>query len=389
MVHVRRLSRCGAKAGNLNHWLATHGHRYRYLTVLDADSVMPLATLDHLVRIAASPECARVAVFQTKIEAVTAGATLFARLQGIGARPRARVLERVHARLGCLLSFGHNQLIRIEALTAVNGFDENLTCEDTVLSLELASRGWRTELADAWSYDSDPVDVAACNRRTVRWARQTVEMFRRPWYDAPLCLKLLLCRHLLSYLLPPVAILLLGLSLWTGPASLAQAMDFLAASLRLEPGFRVYGIALLPSVALFLLLVTLRTAIALLERVPVHHLALSWVLGGGAVPAPGHSAVDRSGPIHSGKLGVFCAYQLRAGQTQGQYRHGLARPRHLGRSDSGHAGSRSAAAPGMPCDRTQRRVACLLVLRPPESAHSVAGRQDGLRPSALIATGDR
>jgi cellulose synthase/poly-beta-1,6-N-acetylglucosamine synthase-like glycosyltransferase len=280
VTHVRRRSRDGAKAGNLNAWLFTRGTPYDFCVLLDSDSIVPPGAVLSLTRTAADPSNHDVAVFQAKVEPrLDPSASLLQRLLAPGARPRMWVLERVHARLGLLLSFGHNQLLHLGAVRAVGGFDVDLTSEDTVLALDLASRGWRTVLVDAWTYDTDPDDLHRYVARTTRWARQTVELFGREWRTAPLRLKLLLCRHLLSYLLPLCSVVLLGLSVWTGPATPAVALAFLRRALTLVDGYAMYGLALWPPLGLFGLTVALRVVLALREGVPARSILLASTLG--------------------------------------------------------------------------------------------------------------
>lgn len=279
---VRRPSRDGAKGGNLNHWLRRFGSHYEYLVVLDADSVVSPESVQVLLRAAGHPENQAVGVFQAKIGSLlNERSSLFERLQSTGARPRARVHERVHSQLDVLLSFGHNQLIRMAALRAVGGFDEQLTSEDTVLSLQLASIGYRTVLVDTWTHEREPVNISRYVARTTRWARQTVELFTRDWRDTPTGLKLLLCRHLLSYLLPVVGTALLAASVWTGPASPREVLSFLKASLTWTEGYRFYSLTLWLLTSVFGLVTLLRVVIARSEGVSGRELALGFLLGTG------------------------------------------------------------------------------------------------------------
>jgi cellulose synthase/poly-beta-1,6-N-acetylglucosamine synthase-like glycosyltransferase len=279
IFHIRRPFRFGAKAGNLNHWLSRYSEAYKYVAILDSDSVVPVNAMDTLLLAAQHPDNSDVAIFQSKIGPTPNPRTLFARVQGVGARPRARVFERVHSRLGCLLSFGHNQLVRLSALAELGGFDETLSSEDTVLSLELVSKHWRTELVDTWTYDSDPETVAKYIRRSLRWARQTVELFSRPWYDVPVRLKLLMCRHLLNYTLPLVGFVLLCLSLWSSTASIGNTWNFLKASVCFDQGYWVYGLALWPTFAIFGVCLILQTILAIREGISVRLLFLAWIIG--------------------------------------------------------------------------------------------------------------
>lgn len=279
VTHVRRGTRQGAKAGNLNYWLKKYGDRYEYSILLDADSVISKKAADMLLMTAEHPENANAAIFQAKIEPIKDKGSLLKKILGAGARPRNRVIQRVHAPLGLLLSFGHNQLLRLAPIRTLGGFDETLTCEDTVLSLNLAAAGWRAVLVDVWTHDTDPETVSTYVRRTLRWARQTVELFGRPWYDVPLKLKLLLCRHLLGYLLPIIGALLLGISVWTGPARPEYAWRFLVRSLSFASGYGQYGLTLWPAIIVFVLFMILRIVVARKEGISWRLLLLSTIFG--------------------------------------------------------------------------------------------------------------
>jgi cellulose synthase/poly-beta-1,6-N-acetylglucosamine synthase-like glycosyltransferase len=278
-VHVRRGQRSGAKGGNLNHWLWQYGNPYEYSVVLDADSSISTEVIDHLVLAAEHPENARVALFQSKVEPI-AQASLFARVLAAGARPRARVLDRVHGPMGLLLSQGHNQLLRLGPVRSLGGFDETSTSEDTVLSLDLVATGWQIALVNVWSHDTEPDTVAAYTRRTVRWARQTVELFNHSWRPVPLRLKLLLCRHLLAYLLPLFSVGLLTMSLWSGPTRLSDSSRFLMAALTLQKGYFLYSVTLWSILSISGLLLILRMVVARQEGVPWRTQLLTAVFGG-------------------------------------------------------------------------------------------------------------
>ena len=161
--------------------------------LLDADSVVSVDALTHMIAASEHQANSDVAVFQAKVKSNDHHTSVFAKALGVGTLPRAWVLERVHSRLGMLLSFGHNQLLRVSALQEVGGFDEHLAAEDTALSFSLASLGWRIGMVNVWTEDREPQSIATFNRRTLRWAAQTVQLFRNDWVDAPVRLKLLLC----------------------------------------------------------------------------------------------------------------------------------------------------------------------------------------------------
>jgi cellulose synthase/poly-beta-1,6-N-acetylglucosamine synthase-like glycosyltransferase len=214
---LRRGTRRGYKAGNLNHWLDNYGEQYKYVVVLDSDSLIPNSFVSDLVAYAEHPENDNVAVFQAKILTWNTG-SLVPRTLGALAPLRMYVLERFANWTGTMLSWGHNNLIRCRCLRQVGGFHEYLTCEDTVLSLSLSALGYTVRLVDVLSFESEPQDIFRYTRRATRWARQTVETFRFPWRPAALRLKLLLCYQLYTYLSFGIYLGLLLAAAWHSPS---------------------------------------------------------------------------------------------------------------------------------------------------------------------------
>ena len=78
-------------------------------------------------------------------------------------------------------------------------------------------------------------------RRSVRWARQTVEIFYGDCRSASLELKFMLCRHMLSYVNMLVCVILLFLSVLYGPRSLNDAFESYRI-LELYPKWNLVGL---------------------------------------------------------------------------------------------------------------------------------------------------
>jgi cellulose synthase/poly-beta-1,6-N-acetylglucosamine synthase-like glycosyltransferase len=64
---VRRETRQGNKAGNLNNWLRQYGHLYDYVVVADNDSLLPADFVARMVAYGEHPGNHQVAMFQSKI----------------------------------------------------------------------------------------------------------------------------------------------------------------------------------------------------------------------------------------------------------------------------------------------------------------------------------
>jgi glycosyltransferase involved in cell wall biosynthesis len=241
---LRRHTREGFKAGNLNNWLRRFGKKYKYLVVLDSDSLLDDDFVTRMVEYAEHPDNKDVAIFQSKILPWNIQRT-FPRILGAIAPARMGVLKRTADRLGTVFSLGHNYLVRLDDVLDVGGFPENVTAEDTALTLRLSAIGQSTRLVDVTSFDAVPENMSLYARRTCRWAKQTVEMFRFPWPRASTRLKMMLCYHLYSYAIGFVYLALLLLSAWAFRAE-PYGMDEIASHvlttrLYLAPSFVILG----------------------------------------------------------------------------------------------------------------------------------------------------
>jgi hypothetical protein len=260
---VRREGRVGFKAGNLNHWLERYAGDFRYFVVLDSDSLMTDEGIWELVAYAEHPQNRDVAIVQSSI--LPRAGNRFQRLIGSQARPRLHVLRRLYDRIGWSLSHGHNNLHRTAAILDVGGFGLAATCEDTVISLALGRRDWRIILVDTVSHDAEPDSAFSFRRREVRWARQTADTIRAFSGGVTWQHRCLLARHLLSYLVPLLSIVLLGFVAITADLDLARAWQIARGDLLLETGFVLSGLLSYLLVGSFTLVVLLRLRLFLLS----------------------------------------------------------------------------------------------------------------------------
>lgn len=112
----RRTKNVGRKAGNIVDWLDSHGARFDYMIVFDADSVM---SGDTMVRLAALMEASpRTGIIQTHAVA-TGRETLFARVLQFSSRLYGSMLATGHAfwQMGEANYYGHNAIIRVAAFS--------------------------------------------------------------------------------------------------------------------------------------------------------------------------------------------------------------------------------------------------------------------------------
>jgi hypothetical protein len=164
-----------------------------------------------MVSYAEHPTNQSIAIFQSKINNWNTN-NLWSRLLGLIAPVRMYILERVNNHMETIFSFGHNHLVRTQTIQEIGGIPEFISAEDTALTLLLGSRGYSVVLVDVISHDSEPGSFQLYVRRTTRWAKQTVEVFRQPWFGAPLRLKISLCFTLYFYIRPFTLFILLIMS---------------------------------------------------------------------------------------------------------------------------------------------------------------------------------
>ena len=196
---IRRNSLRGYKAGNLNHWLKKYGYRYKYFIVFDNDSKAPPNFVEKMVMFAEHPSNHDVAIFQSKIIPWNTSRP-FPRMSGIMAPLFMDISSKLGNRTGTVISSGHNNLHRVDVMLSIGGFDEELTAEDVVATLELDKEGYRTILVDVVSFEAEPENIYIFCRRAERWAGQTAALFRRSWVGVSAPLKIEISRQLIYYL---------------------------------------------------------------------------------------------------------------------------------------------------------------------------------------------
>jgi cellulose synthase/poly-beta-1,6-N-acetylglucosamine synthase-like glycosyltransferase len=278
---VRRGSRHGYKAGNLNHWLYKFGSYYDYFVILDNDSLMNTEAIWDLVTYAEHPENQGVAIIQSWIS--PRRGNLFQRSVGLFSATRARVLHRLYDRIGWSLSSGHNNLHRVRAIKDVGGFDLAATCEDTLLSLNLVRRGWRIMHVPTGSLDSEPDNALSYRRRHNRWARQTVEVIKASKTGLPLSQALLMGRHIVAHLLPLACVMLFILGILGTPNVTArEGWSILRGSFTATHG-DMLAMMRYSAIFVFLSLAILRVVVCLIVRCRLLELLSSFLLGGALI----------------------------------------------------------------------------------------------------------
>ena len=227
-----RSRRTHRKAGNVADFCRRWGRDYRYMVVLDADSVMSGDCLVAMVKLMEAHPSA--GIIQTATQAI-GHATLHARAQQFASRVTGRLftLGMQYWQLGESHYWGHNAIIRVEpfmrhcALAPIpgrGGLAGPIMSHDFVEAALMRRAGYHVWLVSdlTGSYEQQPPDLLSELQRDRRWcqgnlqnARLIAEPGLHPVHRAMLAV------GAMSYLSAPLwlAFLTLGTAFWlSGPA---------------------------------------------------------------------------------------------------------------------------------------------------------------------------
>ncbi len=183
-----RTDRQERKAGNIAEFCRRWGARYRYMVVLDADSIMSGEALLTLVRAMESKPHAGIIQAPTR---TTGALTLHARAQQFAARVVGPVFAAGmrYWQLGDSHYFGHNAILRVEpfmqhcALAPVRGrgaLAGGIMSHDFVEAALMRRAGyevWMLPEIDG-SYEQNPPDLSSELQRDRRWCHGNLQNLR-------------------------------------------------------------------------------------------------------------------------------------------------------------------------------------------------------------------
>jgi len=185
IFYRKRRQQINKKAGNVADFLRRWGKNYRYMVVLDADSVMSGKALVQLV--AAMQKNPTVGIIQTAPRLVN-GETLYARLQQFSNRLYSPLFL---AGLNYWQQYdgnywGHNAIIRVQpfiehcALPSLPGsepFGGRILSHDFVEAALMRKAGWGVWLAPdiEGSYEEGPPTLIDSAKRDRRWAQGNMQ----------------------------------------------------------------------------------------------------------------------------------------------------------------------------------------------------------------------
>lgn len=232
LFYRRRKVNLNYKSGNIADFLRRWGSHYRYMIVLDADSLMSGQTLLTLVRLMEREPAA--GIIQTSPTLVRAR-TPFARLQQFANQAYSPLfatgLAAIQLGEGCF--WGHNAIIRVEAFMSHCGlrklrgaglFRGPVISHDFVEAALIGRAGYEVWLEPelAGSHEESPPTLEDELLRDRRWARGNLQHLAFLLFEPGLRLahRMALLNGVMSYLAAPLwlAFLLLSLVVLAQPA---------------------------------------------------------------------------------------------------------------------------------------------------------------------------
>ena len=231
-----RTRRTHRKAGNVADFCRRWGRDYRYMVVLDADSVMSGSCLTSLVKLMeAHPDAG---IIQTATQAI-GHQTLHARAQQFASRVTGRLftLGMQFWQLGESHYWGHNAIIRIEPfmrhcalapIPGTGGMAGGIMSHDFVEAALMRRAGYHVWLVSdlGGSYEQQPPDLLSELQRDRRWCQgnlQNARLMAEPGLHR--VHRAMFAIGTMSYLSAPLwlAFLLLGMVMLVSGPSLPSA----------------------------------------------------------------------------------------------------------------------------------------------------------------------
>ncbi|MFI4875885.1 MAG: glucans biosynthesis glucosyltransferase MdoH [Blastopirellula sp. JB062] len=185
IFYRRRPKNVARKAGNIAEFCERWGGRYRYLIVLDADSLMTAETMVEMVRRIERDE--RLALIQVPPRPIN-GASLLARSQQFAAATYGDSFLRGYRHwCGDAANYwGHNAIIRTRAFVQSCGLPVlpgerplggEILSHDFVEAALLRRAGWKVQIADdlGGSFEETPGSVLDYLQRDQRWCQGNLQ----------------------------------------------------------------------------------------------------------------------------------------------------------------------------------------------------------------------
>ena len=254
IFYRRRKVNLKRKSGNVADFCRRHGRTYKYMIVLDADSIMAGRTLVRMVRIMErSPECGLLQTLPLSVNRETP----LARVQQFASQAYGLMFSAgLHYwLLGDSLYWGHNAIIRTAAFMAHCGLPRlsgkaplggDIMSHDFVESALLCRQAWQVWLAydlDG-SYEETPPTLMDELKRDRRWCQGNLQHLRLALFgDFRLMQRILFFIGAMSYVSAPLWLLLLLMGTAEAIITALVGPDYFPAGRALFPVWPVWSSA--------------------------------------------------------------------------------------------------------------------------------------------------
>ncbi len=213
--HIRRGTRCGFKAGALQHGLASA--RGDLIAVFDADFVVPKNFLIDLIDEFDDPN---VAVAQARWGHLNSNYSLFTMAQAITLDGHFVIEQFIRSREQYFINFnGTCGIWRKSAIIDAGGWHADTLAEDMDLSYRAQLKNWKIVFRPDVNVKGElPADIASYRTQQNRWAKGTIQVARKILpkllkADLPLPVKYESFVHLTCHLIYPALFAIALLSL--------------------------------------------------------------------------------------------------------------------------------------------------------------------------------
>lgn len=164
------------KAIDMNEWIKKFGHQYDYVSIADSDSKYPPQFIENMLKYAEHPENRNIGIFQSI--PVIIKKNFFTKLMNYISFPLMKRDMVFMNSTNTVFSWGHNNLIRVNALKKVGGFDEKYISEDYATATKLYLKNYKTIFVPVISYEESPLDIYAWFKREIKWTSGSIEFFK-------------------------------------------------------------------------------------------------------------------------------------------------------------------------------------------------------------------
>jgi cellulose synthase/poly-beta-1,6-N-acetylglucosamine synthase-like glycosyltransferase len=174
---VRRGSRQGFKAGNLNHALTHAATSEPLFALVDADELLPPNFLRRMVpRVLADERCGFA---QANHRCIPDTPGSLGDAMGVGIDIHWRWYQPLRNRYGFVMLLGHGAVLRRAAWEEIGGFPE-IVSEDLGYALRIREHGWRgLFVEDVVCKEAFPETIRAFRVRHMKWTRGTCEFLSK------------------------------------------------------------------------------------------------------------------------------------------------------------------------------------------------------------------